>query len=241
VRNAIDESVVRGLELALAGAEADLSVRCVVLTGEGDKAFISGADLNSLRDAASEERTLLDERMNKLLQGLEALPVPIIAALNGVAIGGGAEVALACDLRIAEPHASMTFKHAAMGVTPGWGGLTRLLRVVNRASAARLLFTAEAISSHEALLIGLADEIVAAQASRPRALELGEAVAQNSPEAVAAIKRLLRSSAGKTRAEAEHEERAVFLERARSDDHREALTAHFEKRAPRFAARLPTS
>jgi enoyl-CoA hydratase/carnithine racemase len=128
-----------------------------------------------------------------------------------------------------------------MGVTPGWGGLTRLLRLVNRASAARLLFTAEAISSHEALLMGLADEIVSVQASRARALELGEAIAKNSPQAVAAIKRLLRSSAGKACADAEREERLVFLERARSDDHREALLAHFEKRAPQFAARLPPS
>lgn len=236
-RNAIDESVVSGLESAVAEVEAEVSVRCVVLTGAGDKAFISGADLKNLRDLTDEDRNRLDDRMDAVLERIEALPVPVIGMLNGVAIGGGAEVMLACDVRVAESHATITFKHAQMGVTPGWGGLTRLLDLVNRSSAAQLLFTAAPIATDDALRIGLIDEVVPPGMGLIRALALGESIAKTSACSVAEIKRLLRSAAGKTREQAQREERQVFLERAQSSDHREALTAHFEKRAPNFTQR----
>ncbi len=236
-RNAIDESVVQGLELAVREVESDSSVRCVLLRGSGDKAFISGADLKSLRDLTYDARAALDQRVDGLLERIELLPLPVIAVLNGVAIGGGVEVALACDLRVAETHASITFKHAAMGVTPGWGGLTRLMSVTGKSNASRLLFSAEAISSDEALRIGLVDEVVATHSGLERALAIGDAIAKTSAVAVAELKRMLRSAQGQTRDETRREERRVFLERARSDDHREALAAHFEKRAPVFSER----
>jgi enoyl-CoA hydratase/carnithine racemase len=131
-RNAIDEDMALGLEKALEHAEQDRTLRAVVLTGSGDAAFVSGADLKFLRDASPERRANNDTRMLALMDRLEALPVPVIAALNGAVVGGGSEIALACDLRIAEPHASITLKHAAMGVSPGWGGLARLSGLVGR-------------------------------------------------------------------------------------------------------------
>ncbi len=236
-RNAIDEKVVEGLEAALTAAEADKSLRAAVLTGAGDAAFIAGADLKLLHAGPPELRAALDTRMHALLARIEALPIPVIAALNGVVVGGGAEVALACDLRIAETDAAITFKHAAMGVTPGWGGLARLTSLVGRGTASKLLFTAQPMPSDEALRCGLYDEVVANGLGPTRALELASAIADNSPGTVADIKRLLGLAYREGPTRSTGEERSTFLARAQSADHAEALTAFFERRAPKFAPR----
>ena len=162
--------------------------------------------------------------MFELLNRLEALPVPVIAALNGVVMGGGSEVAVACDLRVAEPDASITFKQAALGVTPGWGGLSRLAGLIGRGAAAKLLFTALPMSSEEALRVGLVDELVPKGSARERALALAAAIADTSPGAVADIKRLLTLAYRPGHASAD-EERRTFLARAKGPDHAEALAA----------------
>ena len=235
VRNAINDDVVTVFEQAVLAVEQDRSVRAVILSGAGDAAFISGADLKRLRTLSAEERANLDRRMHTLLSRIAHLPVPVIAALNGVVLGGGCEIALACDLRVGEPHASFTFKHAAMGVTPGWGGLARLAACVGRSTAARLLFTAQPLSAEDALRTGLLDEIVPHGQSKQRALELARQVAQLSPSAVSDLKRLL--GVAYAAKDAHEEERRTFLARAVSPDHVEALAAFAEKRAPRFPER----
>jgi len=236
-RNAIDESVVSGLTRALDAAEHDPSLRAVVLTGAGDTVFVSGADLKFLRDAAPERRALNDTRMLELMDRLEALPVPVIGALNGAVIGGGTEIAMACDLRIAEPHTTFTMKHAAMGVSPGWGGLARMAGIVGRNVAAKLLFTALPVSPEEALRVGLVDELVGAGQSKARALELARAVAKNSPSTVAEVKRLLWCTYRERPEKSRALEREVFLRRQSSEDHKEALSAFFGKRTPEFRPR----
>jgi enoyl-CoA hydratase/carnithine racemase len=175
--------------------------------------------------------------MLALMDRLEALPVPVIAALNGAVIGGGSEIAFACDLRIAEPHATITMKHAAMGVSPGWGGLARLAGLVGRSTAGKLLFTALPIAPEEALRVGLVDELVGAGTAKDRALELASAIAKNSPSTVAEIKALLWQTYRDGPAASRESERAVFLGRAKSEDHREALAAFFERREARFKPR----
>jgi enoyl-CoA hydratase/carnithine racemase len=236
-RNAIDEQVVDGLEAALDAAENDPTLRAAVLTGAGDAAFIAGADLKLLRSANPEVRASLDARMHALLNRMEALPFPVIAALNGVVMGGGAEVAVACDLRIAETDASITFKQAAMGVTPGWGGLARLSSLVGRGTASKLLFTALPMKSDEALRAGLYDEVVANGLGAIRALEIASAIADNSPAAVADMKRLLTVAYREGPAKSASQERSTFLVRAQQADHAEALAAFFAKRPPKFEPR----
>lgn len=234
-RNAINAEVAESFERAVASAEAERSLRAVILTGAGSAAFVSGADLKFLRSAAPADRAAMDARMLALLVRVEQLEVPVIAALNGPVVGGGMEVALACDLRIAEPHASMTFKHAAMAVTPGWGGFGRLARTVGRSTAAKLLFSALPIQSDEALRVGLIDEIASPGKARERALELAQAIALTSPGTVRELKQLLRVAyAGQLTLQ---EEQRVFLESTRSADHGEALEAFFSKRSPQFLAR----
>jgi enoyl-CoA hydratase/carnithine racemase len=170
-----------------------------------------------------------------LMQRLETLPVPVLAALNGAVVGGGSEIAVACDLRIAEPHVTITMKHAAMGVSPGWGGLARLAGLVGRSTAAKLLFTALPITAQEALRVGLIDEVVEPSHARTRALELAQAVCQTSPTTVAEIKRLLWATY--QAADSAADERRTFLARSVSHDHSEALAAFFERRAPLFRPR----
>jgi enoyl-CoA hydratase len=234
-RNAIDAAVVAELEAALAAAQADPSLRAVVLTGGGDAAFISGADLKLLSSGQTTLRAEVDARVLALTQGIEQLPVPVIAALNGQVLGGGCEVALACDLRIAEPHSSVTFKHASLSVTPGWGGLVRLTRIVPPGIAAKLFFTALPLDAEEARRVGIFDELVAKGESRARALALAAEVEKNSPSAVADLKRLLRL--GYAGALDQAEETRVFLARTASADHLEALAAFREKRRPQFGPR----
>lgn len=236
-RNAVDEAVIAGLERALDEAEQTPELRAIVLTGSGNAAFVSGADLKLMRDAAPERRAENDARMLRSLERLEALPLPVFCALNGPVIGGGCEIALACDLRIAEPHASLTFKHAAMGVSPGWGGLARLCALVGYSTAARMLFTATPLSAEDALRVGLVDEVVAEGSALQHALALAEAVRQVSPSAVAGTKDLLKLAYRRGPGEAMAAERRLFLERAGSADHAEALAAFFERRRPRFRRR----
>lgn len=234
-RNAIDGAVADALAARIADAEADAALRAVVLTGAGDAVFCAGADLKLLSGGPPALRAAVDAKVHALLARLEALPFPVIAALNGVAMGGGCEVALACDLRIAEAHASVTFKHAAMSVTPGWGGLKRLARVVRPGVAAQLMFTALPMTADQALRAGLFDEVVPKGEARARALALCAAISETSPSAVSDLKWLLRQSyAG---ALTDDDERRVFLTRTTSSDHREALAAFVEKRKPNFGHR----
>jgi enoyl-CoA hydratase/carnithine racemase len=234
-RNAMSVEIAEACLSALDALEADRSVRTLILTGAGNAAFVSGADLKFLRSATAEQRAHMDARMLTLLCRIEALDLPVIAALNGAVVGGGMEVALAADLRIAEPHVSLIFKHAAMGVTPGWGGLGRLAACVGRSTAARLLLTALPLSAEDALRVQLIDEIARGQSALARALVLAQAVEQTSPATVRALKGLLRSAYGAPLSLAE--EQRVFIESTHSADHAEALRAFFEKRAPRFDPR----
>lgn len=234
-RNALDGAVATALLARVEAAERDRALRAVVLTGSGDAVFCAGADLKLLSGGPRQERAAVDARIHAVLARLEALSVPVIAALNGVAMGGGCEVALACDLRIAEEHAGLTFKHALMSVTPGWGGLSRLCRVVGPGVASKLLFTALPMTANEARRVGLVDEVVPKGQARARALALCAAIAETSPSAVADLKQLLRL--GYAGALSDAEETRVFLARTESPDHREALAAFVAKRKPSFSPR----
>jgi enoyl-CoA hydratase/carnithine racemase len=231
----MSSEIADALMRALDAVEADRSVRTLIITGAGRAAFVSGADLKFLRAAAAEERAAMDARMLAVLCRIEQLDLPVIAALNGAVVGGGMEVALAADIRIAEPHVSLTFKHAAMGVTPGWGGFRRLAATVGRSTAARLLFSAQPLDAEEALRVHLIDEIARDQSALARALEHALAIEATSPSTVSALKRTLHNAYGASLSL--EEEQRVFLESTRSHDHKEALAAFFEKRPPRFQPR----
>jgi enoyl-CoA hydratase/carnithine racemase len=236
--NAIDEALARDLVCALRDAGQDPYVRGIVLTGAGDRTFTSGGDLDMLAALSLDQGTpragpggghpVLE--MGDELAACERSDVPVIAAVQGDAYGGGCELLLLCDLVIVESHAELAFRHAKMGLSPAWGGLTRLVERVGPIEAARLLYTAEKIDAAEALRIGLCNEVVPRGAARARAVARVARIADNTRSAVAALKRGLREVREARRGAAMERERAVFTERWGGADHRDAMAKHTRRK-----------
>jgi enoyl-CoA hydratase len=228
-RNAIDHALSKKLAAALRLASLDPKARGVVLAAEGP-VFLSGGDLKMLATYAErggdggEVLAMFDD-----LVAIEEIEVPVIAAVQGDVFGGGCELLLLCDLVIAEEQASFAFRHAKMGLSPAWGGLSRLVERVGPIEAARLLYTAEKISAPEALRIGLINEVVARGAAKSSALARVGRIADNPRTTVAALKKALREVRELGRGEATMKERAAFSERWGGADHQAAMSAFATK------------
>jgi enoyl-CoA hydratase len=235
-RNALSFAVMGALTAALHEATRDRRLRALVITGEG-KAFVSGGDLRELRVAGtSADAERLCAAGRGVCEAIERLDVPVIAAINGAAIGGGVELAVACDLRIADERAKLCFKHVRMGLVTSWGTFPRLLQLVGASTAARLLFTAHDVRATEARSLGLVDQVTESGASVATALAWAEDIAQGSPSAVANMKGLFRDSRA-ANVELAAREQARFVASWTSDDHRDAVEAFFESRAPKWRER----
>lgn len=235
-RNALDHATLSALVDAVADAGRDTTVRAVILTGAGHT-FVSGGDLRELRDKSSPQDA---ERFSdlgwELTRAMSELAVPIVCALPGPAIGGGAELALACDMRIADTRAIFSFKQVRMGVTTAWGTVPRLVSLVGAGTAARLLYAGHDVSAEDAKLVGLVDEVTEDGLARARALAWASDIAEGSPRAIADMKRLLRASTA-TAVDVRALERQRFVHTWSSADHAEAVEAYFEKRPPRWTDR----
>jgi enoyl-CoA hydratase/carnithine racemase len=234
-KNALDGATFEAIQRATDAAAADRALRAVVLTAEGDT-FASGGDLRELRTAMGPaDAVRVAEVGRRMCDGIEALDVPVLAALPGAAIGGGAELALACDLRIGDPRATLCFKHAHMGVTTAWGVLPRLVAVAGLAAASRLLLTARVVDAEEGLRLGLFDAVSPADGVLDHALAYAAEIARAAPLAIAGMKALLREV---SRAEDLRTfERGRFVSTWTSADHGEAVEAFFEGRPPRWTGR----
>jgi enoyl-CoA hydratase len=228
--NAIDRTIARKIGSAVQSASADPKVRGVVLTATGDRVFSSGGDLHEILAAldagASEEVTSVFDS----LSAIETADIPVIAAVQGDVFGGAAELLLLCDLVIIEEHVHIAFRHARMGLSPAWGGLTRLLERVGPLEATRLLLTAEKVTAADAARIGLVSEVVPKGFSRERALARVSHIADNPRDTVAALKRALREVRASRRAAAEEHERLAFQERWGSPDHVAAMKAFRDRK-----------
>lgn len=237
-RNAIDPEMIGELAGALDQVErwcreTPTAVGLVVAGGEA--AFVSGANLKYLATISSpEEMAGFSRSMQDVLDRLEDLPVPVIAAMEGPALGGGTEVALACDIRILGARSYFSFKYARVGVVPGWGGTRRLAGAVGGRQALLLLATASEVDPQEAARLGLADRLVMAGRARAEAEALIARMAELAPLSVRAFKGLLRGTQAATRQEAQRMETAEFVRLWASEDHREGLSSLLEKREPRF-------
>jgi enoyl-CoA hydratase len=235
-RNALDFASFAALERAIADAAADRALRAAVLTGEGD-VFASGGDLRELRSATTrEDAARLSDIGRRVCDGIAALHIPVLAALTGPAIGGGAELAMACDLRVADPKATLCFKHARMAVTTAWGVLPKLVGLVGHGTASRLLLASHEVDAWEALRLGLVDIVCERRGSVATALAWALDIAQGAPRAIAELKGLLREAAAAT-ADMRARERDRFVETWTSEDHKEAMDAFFGSRAPTWKGR----
>ena len=233
-KNALSGELLGRLREAILGASSDASVRAAVLTGAGG-AFASGGDLRELRDKTSPaDAGALSDAGEEVCRLLGDLPFPVVAAIPGVAIGGGAELALACDLRVAEDRARICFKHARMGATTSWGSLPRLCALVGPGAAARILFTAQELTALDARMCGLVDHVAENGASVVTALAWCADVAAAAPRAVAETKALLRAAGAAFYDQTRALERAAFVRTWSSAEHAEAMAAYFERRPPHW-------
>lgn len=235
-RNALNGQVRRELMAVLDGLEGEAQVRVVVITGAGDRAFVAGADIGEFAErTALEQRSAMEGR--RVFEVVAAFPRPVIASINGYALGGGCELALACDLRIAARSARLGQPEVNLGILPGGGGTQRLPRLVGMGRAMRLILTGELIGAEEAERIGLVDEVVDDEALRGRTRELAASIARHSPVALKLIKEAVRASAEMPMAAGLALERELFITAFSSEDRTEGVNAFLEKRTPEFRGR----
>lgn len=235
-RNALNWAAQEQFAAAVAEVARDTAVRVLIITGTGDKAFVSGGDLKELSrhpERAAGER--LNRVMTKALTQLTQLPIPVIAAVNGDAFGGGCEILTACDLRLAVPQARFCFAQVRNALCTGWGGTGRLVNLLGRARALDLLLTARIFSTQEAQQLGLVQQVVAEDVGLDTAVtHLAHSLIKLPQHALAASKQLI-YAAGQATPEALNQlETQLFVDLWSQPDHLEALAAFREKRAPVF-------
>lgn len=236
-RNALSRQLAAELLGALGALAREGQVRALILTGAGDRAFCAGADLVERRRMTPEGLTAHTEAINAVCDALADFPAPTIAAIRGYALAGGAELAIACDLRVAGEDAVLGYPEVKIGVFPGAGGVVRLPQLVGVGAARDLLYTGRNVPAGEALRIGLVDRLVPADGVLPAARELADAIAANAPLAVRAVKRALNESVGLAGPDAH---RVVARHRRPLDatsDYAEGLAAFSERRRPEFRGR----
>ena len=238
VLNALNGDLLRALEKALDGLAADASLRAVVLTGSGEKAFAAGADIAELAaldgPAAGEAQARMGQHVTQLIEGLA---VPVIAAVNGFALGGGCELAMACDIRIASENAKFGQPEVNLGLTPGYGGSQRLTRLAGTGMALYLCLTGEIIDAAEALRIGLVQKVVPFAELPAEAHRIAALIATKGPLAISGTKRAILDGAALDMSAALALEAKHFGALFASSDMREGTGAFLEKRKPAFVGR----
>jgi enoyl-CoA hydratase len=235
--NALDLEHAETLRERLDELAGDETARVVVLTGAGEKAFIAGADIKYMQSLGVLEARRWGELGHALGNLLEAMPKPTIAAINGYALGGGCELALACDLRLASSNARMGQPEIDLGVIPGWGGSVRLARTTTLGFAKALIFTGRPVDAQEALEHGLVNAVYAPEELRTKTLDLCRGLELKSALALAYAKEAVNVSLqGPHRTNLEIEER-LFAMLFASEDQREGMAAFAEKRPPEFRGR----
>ncbi|GAC1336884.1 MAG: enoyl-CoA hydratase-related protein [Candidatus Dormibacteria bacterium] len=226
--NAISRAVIADLREGIQLTHDNPELRCVVITGSGSRFFAAGADITEFREAGGEAISA----GQRLTLEIESLHVPVIAAVNGIALGGGCEIALACDIRIAARSARFGQPEINLGIIPGWGGTQRLPRLIGRSRAMPLLFTGEQISAEQALDWGLVSQVVEPGELEQAAEALARTIAAKAPLAVAATKAAVGVGLDKPIAKGLEDERQEFVHVFKSDDAVEGVTAFLEKRTP---------
>ncbi len=231
--NALHPDVAAALEERLGELADDISIRCVILTG-GGRHFMAGGDIAHFpsldRDRA--ERYVLG--VQRMQDAIGTLPQPVIAAVAGAAVGGGCELAMACDIRVADEGATFGQPEVTLGIIPGAGGTQNLPRLVPVGAAKRMLFTGERIGAADALALGLVDEVVPVGTALERAQALADRIARNAPLAVTAAKRAVNLGLQMSALDGHRLEATLFASLVETSDFREGVSAFFEKRPPQF-------
>ena len=227
--NALNSEVLGELEAAIDAL--DLSdVRALIITGSGEKSFVAGADIGEMSTLIKAEGEAFGKKGNDVFRKIETLPIPVIAAVNGFALGGGNELAMSCDIRICSDNAVFGQPETGLGITPGFGGTQRLARLVSPGMAKQILYTAKNIKADEALRIGLVNAVYPLAELMPAAEKLAETIAKNAPIAVRACKKAINDGMQVDIDRAVTIEEGLFGSCFETADQKEGMGAFLEKR-----------
>jgi enoyl-CoA hydratase len=233
--NALNRQTVQEIGMAVKQAKEDNSVFGIMLTGEGQKAFVAGADIKEFMGLTGDQGKEMAKAGQDVFQSIEDCPKPVIAAVNGFALGGGCELAMACHLRVASENAQFGQPEVNLGLIPGYGGTQRLVRYIGKTKALELTITAERINAQQALQLGLVNYVVAPDALVAKCVEMLNLVKTKSPFAVAAAIRAVNAYDGT--ANGFKSELNEFGKCFTSEDIKEGINAFIEKRKPSFTGR----
>jgi enoyl-CoA hydratase len=232
--NALNKQVLLEFDAFLEYVWDDSALRCLIITGQGEKAFVAGADIKEMAGLDVQGARSFSELGHNLLLSFEEWRVPVIAAVNGFALGGGCEIAMACDFILASENASFGLPEVGLGLIPGFGGTKRLAQFVGVARAAEMMLTGARYTAQQALEFGLVNRIVPLSQLLPSAQELAQQIASRAPLAIGAAKRSLRGGAHLPLSKALELEKECFGELFKTKDQKEGLSAFIEKRSPVF-------
>ncbi len=232
--NALGALIVDELNEMIDEIENDSEARSLILTGAGDRAFCSGVDLKERREMDADGRWAHNRVLNEFAERLAKLQIPTIAAINGLALGGGFEITLACDFRVAAEHAEVGLPEVGIGIIPGAGGTQRLPRLIGPTRAKDLIFTARRIGAEEALEMGVLSQVVSPDQLMDTAQQIAGATARNSPLALAYAKASIDIGVETSLEQGLRFETVAIRTTLASEDYREGLTAFAEKRSPEF-------
>ena len=227
--NALNSEVLDDLGAALDGVDLE-TIRVLILTGSGDKSFVAGADIGEMSTLSKEEGTAFGKKGNDLFRRIETFPIPVIAAVNGFALGGGNEIAMSCDFRICSDNAVFGQPEVGLGITPGFGGTQRLARLVGPGMAKQLVYTARNIKADEALRIGLVNQVTTQEELLPTAKKLASVIAGNAPIAVRACKKAINDGLQQDMDQAVVTEEKLFGSCFETEDQREGMANFLRKK-----------
>ncbi|OPJ61532.1 short-chain-enoyl-CoA hydratase [Clostridium oryzae] len=232
--NALNSATLKDLDVVIDELEKDDDIYAVIVTGSGEKAFVAGADITEMKDLSTIEARKFSSLGNKVFRRLENLEKPVIAAVNGFALGGGCELSLSCDIRIASEKAKFGQPETGLGITPGFGGTQRLARLVGTGVAKELIYTCKIVKADEALRVGLVNKVVEPEKLMEEAKAMATAIAANAPIAVKLSKVAINRGIQCDIDTAVMYEAEAFGECFSTEDQTEGMTAFVEKRDKSF-------
>lgn len=227
--NALNSNVLEELDQAIDAVDLQ-EVRVVIITGSGEKSFVAGADIAEMSNLTKEEGFAFAKKGNDIFRKIESLPIPVIAAVNGFALGGGCELSMACDIRICSENAVFGQPEAGLGITPGFGGTQRLARIIGIGRAKELIFSTSNIKADEAYRVGLVNHVYPVEELLPQAKKLASKIAANAPIAVRNCKKAINDGLQTDIDSAIVIEENLFSDCFETHDQKEGMGAFLEKR-----------
>lgn len=232
--NALNSEVLGELDAAIDAIDLD-TVRCLIITGAGQKSFVAGADIGEMSTLTKEEGEAFGKKGNDVFRKIETLPIPVIAAVNGFALGGGCELSMSCDIRLASENAVFGQPETGLGITPGFGGTQRLARIIPVGKAKEMLYAGTKVKAAEALTLGLVNAVYPSEELLPAAERLAGKIARNAPIAVRASKKAVNDGLQVSIDEGIAIEEKLFGSCFESADQRNGMAAFLNKeKAPAF-------